>query len=517
MVICRIDAKDEEVPMRRARIAALLAGTAIAITAALPLGGAAQAATARPQAPPVFNVRDFGAKGNGSANDTPAVNKAIAAASKAGGGIVEFPAGKYLGGGSIHMMSNVTLDLAAGSTILGASSGYDAPEPNSFSKYQDFGHSHFHDALIWGENLTNIGFTGSGTITGNGHFATGNPKSGQADKLISLVGVDGLTVSGITLADGGHFALLTDDCNHVTSDHLTISTASDRDGWNVIDTQNVTITNITVASNDDALVFKSDYALGKVLANGNVTVTGARLSARCCNALMFGSETCGNFTHYRFANITITGAGKSGLGMVSEDGARISDVSYDHVTMSGTQSPIMEKVGTRLRCGGQPSVGSISDIHYSDVTGTGAGAFSPTLWGQPGHLISNVTFDHVNLTLPGGHGVMDPGKVPSDNGDYNPNSIGTRPAYGFYLHEVSGITFTASSLRFTASDARPAFIANTGAGVSLSGLTVQAGGGSPFDIGFQGIAGYCAAGDHTTAGGTPRVSATAGSTPAAGC
>jgi hypothetical protein len=491
----------------------LASGAMPAASAAPTATGAAPAAGAAP----VFNVRDYGAAGNGTTNDTPAINKAIAAASKAGGGTVLFPAGKYLGGGSIHMMSNVTLDLAAGSTILGASSGYDAPEPNSFSQYQDFGHSHFHDALIWGENLTNIGFTGSGTITGNGHFITGNPKSGQADKLISLVGIDGLTVSSITLRDGGHFAMLIDDCDHVTSDHLTISTASDRDGWNIIDTRHVTITNITVASNDDALVFKSDYALGKVFANGDVTVTGAHLSAKCCNALMFGSETCGNFTHYRFSNITITGAGKSGLGMVSMDGARISDVVYNHVTMSGTQSPIMEKVGTRLRCGGHPTVGGISDIHYVNVTGTSAGAFSPTLWGQPGHLISDVTFDHVNLTLPGGHGAMDPSAVPSDNGDYNPNSLGTRPAYGFYLHQISGITFTGSSLRFAANDERPAFIANTGSNVSLSGLTVQAGAGSPFDLGFQAITGYCAAGDHTTSGGNPRVSATAGSTRASGC
>src|SRR5690242_4288211 len=125
--------------MRRARQFALrefavLIVIVTAIGTGLPLvsGGAAA------KAAPVFNVRDYGAKGNGTANDTPAINKAIAAASKAGGGTVLVPAGKYLGGGSIHMMSNVTLDLAAGSTILGASSGYDAPEPNSFSQYQDF-------------------------------------------------------------------------------------------------------------------------------------------------------------------------------------------------------------------------------------------------------------------------------------------------------------------------------------------------------------------------------------------
>lgn len=461
----------------------------------------------------VYNVRTYGAKGNGTANDTPAVNAAIAAASHAGGGIVEFPPGTYLAGASIHLLSHVTLQLDAGSTVTGAASGYDAPEPNPYDKYQDFGHSHFHDAMIWGDRLTDIGFTGSGTIDGGGHLATGTPKTGQADKIISLTRCTGLTVSGITLKRGGHFAILTNDCDGIVSDHLTIATANDRDGWNVISSQNVHITGITDASNDDSLVFKSDWALGQTLPSGNVTVDHAQLSAACCNALMFGSETCGDFAHYQFDDIHITRAGKSGLGIVSMDGAHISDVHYTNVTMSGTQSPIMEKIGTRGRCGNHPGVGSISDIHYTNVTGTSAGAFSPTLWGQPGHPVTNVTFDNVHLTLPGGHGPMSTG-VPSDNGDYNPNSIGTRPAYGFYLHNVSGVRFTGSSLTLASDDGRPALLANTASGLTLDHLVVQRGSDSPFDLGFQDVTGYCLTADTTTSGASPRVSAT-GST--AGC
>lgn len=492
----------------RALCALLIAAGSIAFVMAAP-------ALASPR--PVFSVLSYGATGDGTANDTPAINAAIAAANAAGpaGGVVEFPAGTYLAGGSIHMLSDVTLQLDTGSVITAAATGFDPPEPNAYSQYQDFGHSHFHDAVIWGENLTNVGFTGSGTITGAGHLITGTPKTGQADKLISLVNVDGLTVSGITLELGGHFAMLIDHCTHVISDHLTISTAADRDGWNVIDTTDARITNINVSSNDDALVFKGDYALGQVFNSGNVVVDNAQLSSKCCNALMFGSETCGNFTNYQFNDILVTEAGKSGLGMVSEDGAHISDVTYNNVVMSNTQSPIMEKIGTRLRCGGSPTVGSISDIHYNDVTGTSAGAFSPTLWGQPGHPVSDITFNNVHLTLPGGIGPMDPNAVPADNGDYNPNSLGTRPAYGFYLHNVAGITFDDASLKLASDDARPAFIANAGSDITLRGVTVQAGSSSPFDVGFQDVAGYCLPDNQTTVGGVPRVS-TPGSAAAGG-
>ncbi|AHH94681.1 glycosyl hydrolase family 28 protein [Kutzneria viridogrisea] len=466
---------------------------AVALIAVFVGGGASAATTNARDRAAVFDVKSYGAKGDGAANDTPAVNRAIVAANQAGGGVVRFPAGTYKAGGSIHLLSNVTVQLDAGSTLLGTASGYDAPEANPYDKFQDYGHSHFHNAMIWGDRLTNIGFTGSGTIDGGGHFITGNPKSGQADKLISLTRCDGLTVSGITLKRGGHFAMLINGCQNVVSDHLTISTAGDRDGWNIINTRNVTITNITDAANDDALVFKSDWALGATLPNGHVTVTNAKLSAGCCNALMFGSETCGDFTDYQFTHITITGAGKSGLGMVSMDGSRISNVRYNDVTMSGTKSPIMQKIGTRKRCGDKPGIGSISDVHYENITGTSAGSFSPTLWGQPGHQISDVTFKNVNLTLPGGHAAMST-DVPSDNGDYNPNSIGTRPAYGFYLHEVTGISFTDTALRQSASDARPAIIANSGSRLSFDHVTAQSGKGSPYDLGFQSVTGYCVQG-----------------------
>ncbi|MCM2424371.1 glycosyl hydrolase family 28 protein [Streptomyces sp. RKAG337] len=462
-----------------------------------------------------FNVRDYGATGNGSTNDTAAVNKAITAANAAGGGTVRFPSGNYKSANSIHLKSNVTLQLDSGATLTGSSAGtYDAAESNPYDGYQDFGHSHFHDAMIWGDRLTNIGFTGSGTIDGGGNLITGNPKAGEADKIVSLTRCNGLTLSGITLRRGGHFAALINGCSNVTSDRLTIDTASDRDGWNIISTTNAVITHADIAANDDALVFKSDYALGAKLPNGHVVVQDSHLSARCCNALMFGSETCGDFTDYRFQAIAITGADKSGLGMVSMDGADISDVHYRDITMTGVRSPIMQKIGTRKRCGNSPGVGHISDITYDNITATGASsAFSPTLWGESGgNHIDGVTFTNVNITVPGGSGTTAV-TVPSNNPtDYNPNSIGTRPAYGWYLHNADHITFTDSSVRFAANDGRPAVLANTGSTVRFDHFTAQRGTNSPYDLGFQSLTGYCVADSANTTGGVLRVNATGSTT-----
>src|SRR5882757_9409410 len=119
----------------------------------------------------IYDVKTFGATGDGKTLDTPAINKTIDAAAAAGGGTVYFPAGNYLSV-SIHLQSNIALYLDQGATIVAAETKenvkYDPPEPNQWDNWQDFGHSHFHNSLIWGENLENISILGPGRIWGRG-------------------------------------------------------------------------------------------------------------------------------------------------------------------------------------------------------------------------------------------------------------------------------------------------------------------------------------------------------------
>jgi len=133
----------------------------------------AQPDSGPPPAARVFDVRAFGATGDGKTLDSDSINRAIAAA--AGGGTVEFPSGTYLSF-SIRLRSHITLQLDQGCVIVAAEEApgigsYDPPEPNDWGDklhYQDFGHSHFHNSLIWGENLEDIAVTGPGRIYGKG-------------------------------------------------------------------------------------------------------------------------------------------------------------------------------------------------------------------------------------------------------------------------------------------------------------------------------------------------------------
>ena len=496
--------------MKRAHVTLTAAAAAAALAAAtLSVATVPAALGAVHAAAQVFNVKTFGATGNGSTIDTPAINKAIAAASAAtGGGIVEFPAGTYKSV-SIHLRSNVDLQLDAGSTITAAASGFDAPEPNAFSAYQDFGHSHFHDALIWGENLTNVAFTGSGTIDGAGNLHTGNISSGQADKAVSLALINGLTFSGITIKRGGHFGILLNGGDDVTVNHLTISTATNRDGFNVINTANMTVTDSSIASSDDALVFKSDFALGRTFPSTNINVSDTTVSSTGNNALQFGSETCGDFSDIHFSHITVNEAGKAGIGIVSMDGAHISNITYDTITMTRAATPIFIKIGDRGRCPGHPGAGTISGISISNVTGTNlsdGGSYTSTITGLPGHPVTGVTLTNVKLTVPGGDPASDasinPPEAPTS---YVPKDYGTRPSYGWWLRHVGNISFQSDTVGFTSNDGRPAFQTTDGSAVSLNTVVVQRGSGSAYDVGFFSSTGQNVTNSSTTTGAPLRV------------
>ncbi|HSV15470.1 MAG TPA: glycosyl hydrolase family 28-related protein [Tepidisphaeraceae bacterium] len=140
----------------------------------------------------IYDVRAFGAAGDGATLDTNAVNSAIDAAEADGGGTVHFPAGVYLCH-SIHLKSNVALYLDQGSTLMAAPPApkgsdaltYDVPEPNPSDHYQDFGHTHWHNSFIWGVNLRNIAIMGPGMIDGSKGLVRGgvDPKKKEDPKV----------------------------------------------------------------------------------------------------------------------------------------------------------------------------------------------------------------------------------------------------------------------------------------------------------------------------------------------
>ena len=157
----------------------------------------------------VYNVKDYGAKGNGKVLDHEAINIAIEAANKAGGGQVYLPSGVYLCG-SIRMKSNIDLHLSAGAKILAAPAemkAYDESEVFGAPEYQDGGHTYFHNSLIWAEGQHDISITGRGMIDGEGLTKRDTEKAGNVqggsigtgDKAIALKQCRNVTIRDITI------------------------------------------------------------------------------------------------------------------------------------------------------------------------------------------------------------------------------------------------------------------------------------------------------------------------------
>jgi hypothetical protein len=423
-----------------------------------------------------FNVRDFGAAGDGLTNDTPSINGAIEKCSSTGGGDVVFPAGNYLAA-SIHLKSNVRLLLDKDAIITGDKTGYDAPEPNPFDKYQDYGHSHFHNALMWGENLENFAIVG-GKVNG-GHIIQGDPKGANVgDKVIAIRGGKNLLFQDVIHETGGHFVYLLNDCQNVTIANVVIKKS--RDAIDLMGCRNVQVheCNFTGCS-DDTLGIKSDYALGRKIKTENIYAWDCYFESGC-NGLQFGSETAGDFSNVVLWNIRIGRAMKAGIGITCNDGGIIDGVNYRDITIKGAASPIYLLITDRLRSGDpNKKVGTIRNVKISNVTvtdcaaGRQGGVHPSTISGRPESRLENVVLENIKITYKGGGTREEADHVPIYPTDYSPRSLGTRPASGLYVRHVKGLTLKNVEFGYEAEDQRPPLVAFDVDGLELDNFKSQ--------------------------------------------
>ena len=428
-----------------------------------------------------FNVREFGATGNGLSNDTPAINRAIERCSANGGGEVGFPAGTY-SAASIHLKSNVRFVLDPTAVITGAASGYDAPEPNAFDKYQDYGHSHFHNALMWGENLENFAIVG-GKVNG-GHLIQGDLKGKDiGDKVISILVGRNLLFTNVTHETGGHFVYLLNDCENVTLANVVIKKS--RDAVDLMGCRNVRVSGCRFTGcSDDTIGVKSDYALGRKILSENIYVWENYFESGC-NGLQFGSETAGDFRNINFWNIRIGRAMKAGIGITCNDGAIIENVNYRNITMQEAANPIYMLITDRLRTGKPGAkVGTIRNVRISNVVATevvaGKGpAHAVTISGRPEARLENITLENVKITYQGGGKPEEADIVPPYPKDYSPKSLGPRPASGVYIRHVKDLTLRNVEVAFAAPEAKPPLVAFDVDGFELDGFKTPVAGGMP--------------------------------------
>ncbi len=431
----------------------------------------------------VYNVREFGARGDGQTVDTPAINKAIEAAAAAGGATVRFPAGTYLCF-SLHLKSKVSLYLEQGATILAAETGaggnYDAAEPNPWDMYQDYGHSHWHNALMWGEGLSDLAILGPGLIWGKG--LTRGPReqeSGVGDKSISLKNCHNVLIRDVSFLHAGHFAILATGVDNFTVDNVRIDT--NRDGIDFDCCRNVRVSNCTVNSPwDDGLCPKSSYALGYARATENLTITNCYLTGTYQEGTVLdgtwkpfppgaavprnGRFKCGTESNGGFKNITVSNCvmeGCRGVALESVDGALLEDIALSNLTMRNlVDMPVFLRLGSRMRGPAGIPVGKLRRVQISDVVVSNTDPrYASIISGIPGHEIEDVKLNNITILHQGGGTRQDATiqLAEKENGYPEPNMFGVTPSYGFYVRHVKGLEMTNVEVRYEKEDWRPVF------------------------------------------------------------
>ena len=508
----------------------LLKFSPLALAGLAPHAAFSQSQRTGPRAPMMFDVRQFGAQGTGRALDTPAINAAIEAASAGGCGTVYLPAGTYLCF-SIRLKSNVHLYLDQGAILLAAASPlpgqttgemggrYDAAEPQgAWEPFQDYGHNHWHNSLIWGEGLHDIGISGPGLIYGKGlSFGSGpgrvtdgatfsldrerggvrvdsTPRPPRGDytmyqaeqpgvgnKAIALKNCRNVQLKDFSILKGGHFGLLLTGVDNLTIDNLTIDT--DRDGMDIDCCKNVHVSNCTVNSPwDDGICPKSSYALGFAKATENVTIANCIVSG--CYELgtvlngsfkkfaagvkgvgRTGRIKCGTESNGGFKNITISNCvleGCNGLALESEDGALCEDITISNITLRDCiNGPLFFRLGSRLRGPKETTkVGTLKRILVSNITSFNqAPRLCSILSGIPGYPIEDVKIANFYAHHQGGADAAQAAIVPPENEDKypDPGMFGPMPAQGFFLRHILNLEMSHVEIAPQAPDARPSF------------------------------------------------------------
>ena len=458
-----------------------------------------------------IDVRKVGAKGTGKAIDTRAINKAIDYVAGRGGGVVHFPAGTYACY-SIRLKSGVYLHLDSGATILAASvppeggqnDGYDAAEPQgAWEPYQDYGHNHWHNSLIWGEGLHDIGIFGRGLIWGKGlRRDTGSPdefhssRPGEGNKAIALKRCHNVLLRDVSILEAGWFALLATGVDNMTIDNVLVDT--NRDGFDLDCCRNVHVSNCTVNSpRDDGICPKSSYALGYARSTENITIsdcylTGAyeigsvldgtwkplpkEMAARATGRIKCGTESNGGFKNITISNCVFDQC--RGIALESVDGANLEDITITNITMRGiVNAPLFLRLGARMRGPEGVPVGTLRRVIIGNITSESVSMLPAILAGVEGHAVEDVKISDVLLRQAGG-GTSELAKrqPPAAESAYpEPTMFGDLPASGFFIRHARNIEMSNVEIQTAVADERPAVWMQDVAGADFFRMTLPPG------------------------------------------
>jgi hypothetical protein len=459
----------------------------------------------------VYNIRDFGAKGDGKTLDTAALQAAIDACTADGGGIVLAPAGVFQIG-AVELKSHVTLRIASGATLLGSGDGRQYHAVDAIPLVGDSTLIDGNWALLYAVNATNVTVEGPGVIDGQGHLFRPPVRGAPAPSGISgpkrpyhllFHRCENLTVRDIDLRDGAYHSVRIIQSRRIRLEGIYIHNRvnSNNDGFHFISVEYLTLSNCVVLSQDDACALFGSCKF--------VTVTNCVFSARWSVFRLGGGQA----EDIAVSNCVLRQVYGCPIKLQGNPGSRYENISFSNLVLDDVTGPIHIGVGPRparpvdpnappqAPAGFDPANGlplsdaqpavlrnfSFSNIHGT-VTTTAKQLPDTKITSDPkageehsaivfncvgGAIMENISLDNVHLTF-GGGGTAEEGarrELPQIAGEYF--MLGPIPAYGLYARGVRGLTLQNVRLQLGARDQRPAVILDHVTDAAMHGLSVQ--------------------------------------------